>query len=129
MKYKVKDYAEVLYDISQIKGDREKKNAVADFLNVVKEHYVESWMPNIFQNFENIYNKNIKHSKVEIISAYRLENNQLQEIKKLIVKHSNNDNIEIHEKIDKDVIGGFKAEADYLRIKASLKDKIEELKI
>ena len=127
MKYKVKDYAEVLYCISQIKVESEREVAVKDFLNILKKHYIESWLPNIFQNFENIYNKDVGYSKVEIISAYKLDNNHLKEIKKLIYKNLNNENIDIKEIIDKNVLGGFIAEAEHLRIKASLKDRLNAL--
>ncbi len=128
MKYKVKDYALVLYDISQIKKEDEVESSLKDFLNIIKEHYVESWLPNILQNFENIYNKDIGYSKVEIISAHKLDNNHLQEIKNLIYKYLNNKNIDIKETINKDVLGGFIANGEYLRIKASLKDRLKDLR-
>lgn len=127
MKYIIKDYALVLYDISQIKKESERELAVKDFLNIIKEHYVESWLQNIFQVFESIYKKNKKHTNIEIISARQLKDNHLQDIKKIIYKYLHNTNIEIKQSVNNDILGGFLVEGENLRIKASLKDKLNAL--
>lgn len=127
MKYTIKDYALVLYDISQIKKESERELAVKDFLNIIKEHYVESWLSNIFQVFESIYNKNKKRTNIKIISARQLRDNHLQDIKKIIYKYLDNTNIEIKQSVNNDILGGFLVEGENLRIKASLKDKLNAL--
>lgn len=127
MKYRVKDYALVLYDISQIKKKDEMESALKDFFNIIKEHYIESWLSNIFQVFESIYKKNKKHTNIEIISARQLRDNHLQDIKKIIYKYLDNTNIEMKQSVNNDILGGFLVEGENLRIKASLKDKLNAL--
>ena len=98
------------------------------FLNIItfkrREHYLEE----IARQFVIQYNV---HSEIEVATvttAFKIDDKLRQQILKLVKRTSNFTTVELVEKIDKDVIGGFVLTAGDKEYDASLSSKVRELK-
>ena len=71
------------------------------------------------------------HSEIEVATvttAFKIDDKLRQQILKLVKRTSNFTTVELVEKIDKDVIGGFVLTAGDKEYDASLSSKVRELK-
>ncbi len=119
MKYSPSDYAHFLY---------ETKNPEA-LLSILQKHWVVSWLPKILEEFDALSNKKEGALGVNVKSAYPLDSGMKVEIGRLIKKEGKGRPLRISFGIDKNVIGGFRAESDEMRIGASVEDSLRHLQI
>lgn len=130
MKYTSKQYAEALYEILKDKSSDEKLALFQNFIKLLKSkkdfkklRFIESELLEIERSEKNIVD-------VEILSPFTVSNKTKNEIKKIFSFFVSGDEkeIRIKNKIDEDLIGGFKARmGDYL-VDASVRNLLLKLK-
>jgi F-type H+-transporting ATPase subunit delta len=96
-----------------------------DFLSLVIAKSRESFLSDIIKKYIHLYNRHNNISVAQIISAQ-----PLSEVLKEIIKQKINtgDSVQLDEKIDKSLLGGFIIKIGDLRYDASVRKKISNAK-
>lgn len=98
------------------------------FFNLLARKGREGYLPQIALE----YDKQYKHLKgiqeAEVVSVASLNNEQKEKIKRMVNKISGKTTIELIEKIDRSLLGGFVLTVDDFQIDQSVKSKINSLK-
>jgi len=89
----------------------------------------EPLLPAIATEFHNAYNDYKGVGKASIISAIPLDATLKAELVAMVKKLSNKPQVELDEKVDKDLIGGFILNVGDRQIDSSVKSKLKTLKI
>jgi F-type H+-transporting ATPase subunit delta len=90
-------------------------------------HYLNhrlNLFPEIYQEFNRLIKNQSKIISAELISAEKMIDEQIEQIKSIISKKYPDKTIEIIEKINKNLIGGFQIKIDSVIIDASTKNEI-----
>jgi F-type H+-transporting ATPase subunit delta len=107
-----------------------KVNALTlSFLDIITKKNREPLLHAISKEFHNAYNEYKGIGKATITTAVSLDAKLRGEIEKLVKKYSDKKDIELIEKIDKDMIGGFILNVGDKQIDASLRNKLKALKV
>ena len=86
-------------------------------------------MPAIAKEFHNAYNVYKNIGKASIVTAFPLEPKLRAEIDAIAKKLSGKSQVELDEKVDKDLIGGFVLNVGDKQIDASVRSKLKTLKV
>lgn len=89
----------------------------------------EAILASIAKEFHNAYNEYKGIEKAIVTTAIPLDAGLRAEIEKIVRKTSNKQGVELIEKIDKDMIGGFVLNVGDRQVDASIKNKIKALKV
>ncbi len=107
-----------------------KMNALTlSMMDIITRKNREPLLPTIAKEFHNAYNtfKNIR--KATITTTTKLDPTLRAEFEKMAKTLTNRDSIELIEKIDADMIGGFVLNVGDKQIDASIKNKLKALKL
>jgi len=88
----------------------------------------EPLLPSIATEFHNAYNLYKGIGKASITSTVPVDNELRSELVTIVKKLSHMKQVELEEKVDKDLIGGFILNVGDLQIDASIKNKLKALK-
>ncbi|MEY4930238.1 MAG: synthase subunit delta [Bacteroidota bacterium] len=88
----------------------------------------EPLLPSIATEFHNAYNVYKGIGKASVISTVPVDAELRSELVALVKKLSNKTQVELEEKVDKDLIGGFILNVGDRQIDASIKNKLKNLK-
>lgn len=88
----------------------------------------EPLLPSIATEFHNAYNVYMGIGKASVISTIPVDDELRSELVALVKKLSNKTQVELEEKVDKDLIGGFILNVGDRQIDASIKNKLKNLK-
>lgn len=97
------------------------------FFTFLNEKGRLEFIHNISLEYLSLYRKEKNIVAIELTTAVKLDNKTLQKIKLLISKQQNA-TVEIIEKINPDIIGGFIFEMEDERLDASLKGELKKIK-
>ena len=111
--------------ISDLKKDAD--SAVNKFVSLLRTNNDLKLAEKIGEEFENIYNEKNNIKIVEVESARKLAENIKKEIIKIFGKATGKDII-LEEKIDEDLIGGFKVRMDDILLDSTIKSRLVSLK-
>ncbi|HEX5169197.1 MAG TPA: ATP synthase F1 subunit delta [Cyclobacteriaceae bacterium] len=89
----------------------------------------EAILPNIARDFHNAYNEFKNISKATLTTAFPIDNSLKSQFETIVKKLTKNESVELVEKLDKDMIGGFILDVGDKQIDASLKNKLKMLKV
>ncbi len=89
----------------------------------------EPLLPAIATEFHNAYNEYKGIGKASITSTIPIDAKLRGELEAIVKKLSNKTQVELVEKVDKDLIGGFILNVGDRQIDASIKNKLKALKI
>jgi F-type H+-transporting ATPase subunit delta len=89
----------------------------------------EPLLPAIAKEFHTAYNLHKGIGKATITSAVPLDAQLRGEFEAIVKKVSEKDKVELVEKVDKDMIGGFVLNVGDRQIDASIKNKLKALKV
>jgi len=89
----------------------------------------EPLLPAIATEFHNAYNVYKGIGKASIISTVPVDDELRSELITIVKKLSHMKQVELEEKVDKDLIGGFILNVGDLQIDASIKNKLKALRI
>lgn len=117
-------WAKALDSLSEGKGKKEQKEIVERLIKILQRKRKAYLLPRIVKKLEIIYSK--KH-KAELFLARDHSTSTAKEIKsRLSALIGKGKYFEV--KIEKGLIGGFRAKTSNLLVKASIKDFLDELK-
>jgi len=88
----------------------------------------EPLLPSIATEFHNAYNLYKGIGKASITSTVPIDDELRSELVTIVKKLSHMKQVELEEKVDKDLIGGFILNVGDLQIDASIKNKLKALK-
>jgi len=89
----------------------------------------ESLLPSIAKEFHNAYNDFKGIQKASITTTVALDKELRQEMERLVKELSDKKTIELEEKINKDLIGGFILNVGDKQVDASISNKLKSLKL
>jgi len=89
----------------------------------------EPLLPAIAREFHIAYNIHKGIGKATIISAVPLDAELRSEFENIVKKLSTTDKVELIEKVDKDIIGGFVLNVGDRQVDASIRNKLKALKV
>ncbi|HEY5919065.1 MAG TPA: ATP synthase F1 subunit delta [Chryseolinea sp.] len=89
----------------------------------------EPLLPAIAKEFHTAYNVHQGIEKATITSAVPLDAELRTEFENIVKKLSAKDKVELIEKVDKDIIGGFVLNVGDKQVDASIKNKLKALKV
>jgi F-type H+-transporting ATPase subunit delta len=99
------------------------------FFDIITRKNREPLLPAIAKEFHTAYNEHKGISKATVTSAVPLDANLRAEFETLVKKYSDLKQVELVEKVDPDMIGGFVLKVGDRQIDASLKNKLKALKV
>jgi F-type H+-transporting ATPase subunit delta len=98
-------------------------------LEIITRKNREPLLPLISKQFHDAYNEFKGISKAAIVTAIPLDKKLREEIESMVRKLSNRKEIELSEKVNPEIIGGFVLNVEDQQIDASMKSKLKSLEI
>jgi F-type H+-transporting ATPase subunit delta len=99
------------------------------FFDIITRKNRESILEAVAKEFHNVYNEYKGIGKATVTTAVPLDAGLRTEFEKLVKNYSNKKQVELIEKVDQDMIGGFVLNVGDRQIDASIKNKIKTLKL
>lgn len=99
------------------------------FFDIITRKNREAILLAIAKEFHNAYNEHKGIGKATVITAVPLDAKLRIEFETLVKNYSNKKQVELIEKVDQDMIGGFVLNVGDRQIDASIKNKIKTLKL
>lgn len=99
------------------------------FFDIITRKNREPLLPEIAREFHNAYNVYKGIGKASLVSAFPVDNELRSEIEKIVRKLSNKSLIELDEKVDQDLIGGFVLTVGDQQIDTSIQNKLKILRL
>lgn len=99
------------------------------FFEIITKKNREPLLSEIAIEFHNAYNQYRGISNATITTAFPIDEELRAEIEKIVKKISDKKQIELEEKVDADMIGGFVLTVDDRQVDASIKNKLKTLRI
>jgi F-type H+-transporting ATPase subunit delta len=99
------------------------------FLDIITRKNREPLLPAIAEEFHNAYNDYKGVGKASITTAIPLDATLRAEFEKLAVHYSPANSVELKEKVDPEMIGGFILNVGDRQVDASIKNKLKALKL
>jgi len=98
-------------------------------INILTKKNRESLLPAIAHEFHNAYNEYKGIEKATVTTTVSVDKKLKGEIEAIVKKLSSKKEVELVEKIDKDLIGGFILNVGDRQIDASVKSRLKSLKV
>jgi len=98
------------------------------FFDIITRKNREPLLPSIAREFHNAYNEYKGISPAVVTTAFKIDAQLRGEIESMVKKISKKTQIELIEKIDADMIGGFVLTVGDRQVDASIKNKLKALK-
>jgi F-type H+-transporting ATPase subunit delta len=99
------------------------------FFDIITKKNREPLLPAIAREFHNAYNEYKGIRKATVTSASPLDANLRTQFNDVVKKLSNKSQVELVERVDPEMIGGFVLNVGDRQIDASIKNKIKSLKV
>jgi F-type H+-transporting ATPase subunit delta len=99
------------------------------FFDIITRKNREPLLPGIAREFHNSYNEYKGISKAVVTSAVPLDAKLRSEFETMVRKYSDKKSVELIERVDPEMIGGFVLNVGDRQIDASIKNKIKALKV
>ncbi len=107
-----------------------KVNALTlSIFDIITQKNREPLLPGIAKEFHNAYNKFKNVSKATVTTTTKLDPALKAEFEKMAKTLTSRESIELIEKIDKEMIGGFVLNVGDKQIDASIKNKLKSLRV
>lgn len=128
MKIDYKQYARVLYELTQGKNEKEIKEMVKKFTELLLKNNDAALTGKISEYYSKIYNEYEGRLEANICTVNKLDKDMAEAVKKYLEKISGAKKIVISEKLDEKILGGIIIRYGDKIIDGSLKTKLSELK-
>jgi F-type H+-transporting ATPase subunit delta len=99
------------------------------FFDIITRKNREPILVSIAREFHNAYNEYRGIGKATVTTAVPLDAKLRAELENLVRRYSDKKQIELIEKIDPDLIGGFVLDVGHRQVDASIRSKIKTLKL
>lgn len=97
--------------------------------DIITKKNREPLLPAIAEEFHHAYNEYKGVGRASVTTAIPLDAQTRAEFEKLAVKYSDKDKVELLERVDADMIGGFVLNVGDRQVDASIKNKLKSLKV
>jgi F-type H+-transporting ATPase subunit delta len=114
--------------LEKIFKDKVHKLSVS-IIHILTEKNREPLLPAIAKEFHSAYNEFKGISKASVTTTIPVDAQLRSELEKIVKKLGGTDKIELQEKIDQELIGGFILNVGDKQIDASIKSKLKTLKV
>ncbi|MGC4023369.1 MAG: ATP synthase F1 subunit delta [Cyclobacteriaceae bacterium] len=98
-------------------------------IDILTKKNREPLLPSIASEFENAYNQYKGIEKATVTTTIAIDDKLKKEIEAMVKKLSNKKEVALTTKIDKDLIGGFILNVGDRQIDASIKNRLQALKV
>ncbi|MEQ8304068.1 MAG: ATP synthase F1 subunit delta [Cyclobacteriaceae bacterium] len=98
-------------------------------IDIITRKNRESLLPAIAEEFHNAYNAHKGIQKASITTTFEIDQDIRTQVESMVKEISNRKTIELEEKIDEKLIGGFILNVGDKQIDASINNKLKELKL
>jgi F-type H+-transporting ATPase subunit delta len=99
------------------------------FIDIITKKNREPLLPEVAREFHNAFNVYKGIGKASVTTSVALDAKTRSEFEAIVRKLSNRKEVELEEKIDKDLIGGFILNVEDKQIDASIKNNLKKLKL
>jgi F-type H+-transporting ATPase subunit delta len=99
------------------------------FIDILTRKNREPLIPEIAREFHNAYNVHKGIGKASVTTTVPLDAKTRSQFETLVRKLAEKKEVELEEKIDKDLIGGFVLNVEDRQIDASIKNSLKKLKL
>ena len=107
----------------------EKDGSLAKFMELVIKNNRIDFMRAIALAFMKQYRQNNDIAKVEIVTAVKMGDDEINGIIDVVKKQLGGKTIELTKKVNPDLIGGFTVDVDSRVLDASVKNQLEKLRL
>jgi len=128
MKIFAQQYAQSLFDSVVDKNDQEVKQALHNFVMILGRNRDLNKISEIIDRFKEIWNQAHQELSAELIGARDLGPTAKEAIIDYLKSKTRVKKIDLQEKIDKDLIGGFILRYDSKVVDGSLRNSLSDLK-
>lgn len=128
MKVSDKQYAQVLWELSTDKKEKELPKIISRFFSFLKEKQAGHRFGAILQELEGILEENNKEFSLDIQSAHSLSPETKKELEKYFSDKYGAQKISWKEKVVPELLGAFVLRHKSLLLDASLKYRLQKLK-
>jgi F-type H+-transporting ATPase subunit delta len=104
-------------------------NLTMSFFDIITRKNREPLLGAIAKEFHNVYNEYKGIGKATVTSAVPLDANLRAEFEALVRKYSDKKQVELIERVDPEMIGGFVLNVGDRQVDASIRNKIKALKV
>ena len=125
-KVSIKDYAEILFELTNDFRDRQLENALAGFVRVLWHNRALGLADKIMEKFKEVYNREHKIIEAEVTSSQKLSTAVYQQIEKHLEKILGN-KIQLTQAIDESLLGGFVVRYGDTVLDGSLRQRLNSL--
>ncbi|MEZ5173160.1 MAG: ATP synthase F1 subunit delta [Bacteroidia bacterium] len=108
--------------------DKHLGTTVLAFLDLLLKKRREMFVPQIARQFVLLYLENNNIEEATLVTAFPIDDDFRNKIKELILKNSSNASVELEEKIDPNLIGGFVLRFGDKQFDASVAGEIDKLR-
>ena len=109
-------------------GDK-REEAYENFVKLILENKRERYAYHCALAYRQIYRKENNISQVEVVTAAKLGDDELNKICNLVQESYKGKTLEFTYTINPDIIGGFIINVDSIRMDASISNEIEQLRL
>ncbi|MEI9919568.1 MAG: ATP synthase F1 subunit delta [Bacteroidota bacterium] len=99
------------------------------FMDILTKKNREPLLPEIAKEFHNAFNVYKGIGKASVITPVPMDAATRAEFEAIVRKLSNRKEVELEEKVDKDLIGGFVLNVEDKQIDASIRNNLKKLKL
>jgi F-type H+-transporting ATPase subunit delta len=99
------------------------------FVDILTKKNREPLLPEIAKEFHNAFNVYKGVGKASVTTTMPMDAKTRAEFEAIVKKLSNKKEVELEEKVDKDLIGGFILNVEDKQIDASIKNNLKKLKL
>lgn len=126
-KITTKEYAEILYELTNNKSTDEIKSSLKIFTAFLVKNKSVSLVDEIEKSYVRLTDSKNNVIRGKITTAQKLNRNELEEINKNVEKIFNAKEVILQEIEDKKLIGGWKIKTENYLIDASVRGRIDKL--
>lgn len=105
------------------------EDAYRAFVRLVISKRRTPWMAQMALCYRDIYREHFNISRVTVTTATSLDDAEMKRIRSLVENSFKGTVLEFSQKVDSDLIGGFVIDVDSVRMDASLRNEIENLRL
>ncbi|MFO7823248.1 MAG: ATP synthase F1 subunit delta [Cyclobacterium sp.] len=99
------------------------------FFDLISKKGRESILPEMANGFHRLYNEHHGIQKADIVATIQLDDALRQSFKDIVMEVSGKDKVELIEKIDPKLIGGFILRIEDRQLDESIKSKLQQLRL
>lgn len=122
------EYAEILFELTSGKSDADIQKAIKVFTGYLAKQKALGSAGDIQKAYERLVDSKEGRVRVTLATPEKLDSGTVAEIQQTMQKTFEASSVELQEKIDTSLIGGWRARTEDYLIDASLKGRLDRLK-